>query len=140
VEDLTGVSPGAATGVVVVAAVWFAIGLGPFAGRRRGHDGFSWFVAGVILGPLAVVFAVDAWRHDERPVHRPLVAGDGGRDRGTVDILVGFDGSTGSQAALAAAIELLGARLGRLTLATVIPYDGGREGERASGSRPRRAG
>ena len=120
-----------ATGVVVVAAVWFAIGLVlSLVLGRRGHDGYSWFLLGVVLGPLAVVFAVEAWRHYERPAHRPLVAADGGRDRGTVDVLVGFDGSTGSQAALAAAIELLGARLGRLTLATVIPYEGGREGER----------
>ena len=40
-------------------------------------------------------------------------------------MLVGFDGSPGSRAATEAVVRLLGDRLGRLTLVTVIPFDGG---------------
>ena len=50
-------------------------------------------------------------------------------DPGPVDVLVGFDGSPECRSALESAIAVLGTRIGRLTLATVVPYDGGRERE-----------
>ena len=43
-------------------------------------------------------------------------------DSGLVDVLFGSDGSSGSAAALDAALAVLGDRLGRLTLATVVPF------------------
>ena len=107
-----------------VGGVWLVIGvlLGIVMGRR-GHSGFGWLVLGTILGPLAVVLAIDAKRHDERPepdVIRPEGAVPG--SRGPVDVLVGYDGSPESAAALDAVRGLLGERLGRLTVATVAPY------------------
>lgn len=42
---------------------------------------------------------------------------------GAVDVLVGHDGSPEAAAVVQAAIELLGPRLGRLTQATVVPFD-----------------
>jgi len=124
--------------VLLLAAAWLGTGLVlSFVLARRGHDAFSWFVLGTMLGPLAIILAIDSCRHDEHPARRfdagasptedvPVTGGE------TVDVLVGFDGSDESKAALASAIELLGARLGRLTLATVIPYDGGMSDEGAA--------
>ena len=47
----------------------------------------------------------------------PIAAGTG-----PVDVLVGADGSPESEAAMDSVVALLGDRLGRLTLATVVPY------------------
>jgi nucleotide-binding universal stress UspA family protein len=123
------------TVVLTILVTWLAIGvvLSVLLGRR-GHSAFAWFVIGLMLGPLAIPIAVVAWRRGEdldveivRPASSPA-GEDGGGDR--VDVLVGFDGSAESRAALHAAIDLFGARLGRLTLATAIPYDGGIDDER----------
>ena len=53
--------------LLALAGVWVTIGivLSVVIGRR-GHNSFGWLVMGVLLGPLAVVLAVDARRHDER--------------------------------------------------------------------------
>lgn len=117
--------------VVTIAAGWMAIGLVlAIVMGRRGHDSFGWLVTGAVLGPLAVVLAVVTRRVDEalQParVRRGPPAIPGG---GPVDVLVGFDGSTESLAAIDAVPELLGNRLGRLTVATVVPYGELREQE-----------
>ncbi|HEX2064145.1 MAG TPA: universal stress protein [Acidimicrobiales bacterium] len=117
--------------VIVVVPAWLVIGLALSAVLgRRGHDGFTWFLLGAVLGPLAIALAVDSWRHAEHPAPRTLAVSTGADEGTDVDVLVGFDGSGESLAALATAVDLLGPRLGRLTLATVIPYDGGRERDR----------
>jgi nucleotide-binding universal stress UspA family protein len=114
------------------AVAWLIIGLGlSVLMGRRGHDAFSWLLLGSLFGPLGLVLALDAWRHGERR-HPELVSLRRTRGHGPVDVLVGFDGSPESKAALAASLELLGARLGRLTLTTVIPYDGGLDHERTA--------
>ena len=114
-----------------VAAVWLAVGLTlSLVMGRRGHDAFSWLILGTLFGPLGAVFAFEA-RSEER--RRPeLVAGRMSLGSGPVDVLVGFDGSPEAEAAAAVATELLGARVGRLPLATVLPYDCGFEAERAA--------
>lgn len=118
--------------VLAIASAWLAIGvvLALVLGRR-GHSGFSWFVLGIMLGPLAIALAVDAWRRDE-PGEARVLAPSAGAEAGAVDVLVGFDASPESRAALDAAVELMGTRMGRLTMATVIPYDDGKDGERAA--------
>lgn len=122
-----------ATVILVVAAAWLGIGLVlSLVLGRRGHDPFSWFLLGLMLGPFAIALAVDSWRHEKPPSARRAVAAAGADGGQTVDVLVGFDGSADSLAALSAAVDMLGTRLGRLTLATVIPYDGGLEAERDS--------
>lgn len=87
---------------------------------------------GLMLGPLAIALAFDSWRHHEapEPVRLATPQVPAGSDR--VDVMVGFDGSVEARAALTGAVELLGSRLGRLTLATVIPFDGGRDAEHAA--------
>lgn len=116
---------------LVVAASWLSIGLAlSLVMGRRGHDAFSWLLLGTLFGPLGAIFAVEA-RGEERT--RPqLLARQKSSSDGPVDVLVGVDDSPESRAALLAATELLGRRLGRLTLATVIPYDCGFDRERTA--------
>src|SRR5581483_8354295 len=97
---------------------------------RRGHDAFGWLLLGTLFGPLAAVFAVEA-RGQERPGPK-LVAVRRSIGPGPVDVLAGVDGSPESEAALLAAAGILGPRLGRLTLPTVIPYDSGFDRERTA--------
>src|SRR4051794_19237002 len=118
--------PDSFTAVLVIAACWAAIGivLSTVMGRR-GHSGFEWLVLGTLLGPLGVILAVDAWRHDEDLHEAVLVGGVHALPRrGPVDVLVGYDGSPESVAALDSALALLGERLGRLSVATVVSYGG----------------
>lgn len=119
-----------ATTLFLVLAGWLAIGLVlSIVLGRRGHDRFSWFVLGTLLGPLAVAFAAVAWRQGEELQQKTIVASPVAPGEATVDVLIGFDGSPESRAAIASVVSLFGARLGRLTLATVIPFDGGRVNE-----------
>jgi nucleotide-binding universal stress UspA family protein len=105
-------------------ATWLAIGVVlSIVMGRRGHDSFAWLVLGAVLGPLGIVLAIDAWRHGEHT--RPTsLAGNGPATVGCglVDALVGYDGSPESAAAMQGVVELLGDRLGRLAVATVVPF------------------
>lgn len=115
--------------ILGVAGAWLALGLAlSLAMGGRGHDRFSWLVLGMIMGPVALALAFVSWR-DERLGTQTVATGPRGHADG-VDALVGFDGSPESRAALAACIELFGDRLGRLTLVTVVPFDGGTSSER----------
>ena len=119
------------TFVIVAAACWLSIGLTlALVMGRRGHDAFAWLILGTLFGPLSAIFAVES-RGDERPSPE-LVKARHSSGPGPIDALVGIDGSPESQAALHAAIEILGPRLGRLTLATVIPYDSGMDRRRTA--------
>lgn len=109
---------------MLIVAGWVSIGtaLALILGRR-GHDRFSWFVLGSMLGPFAVVLAVDALRHEHEvpPVVVAAAVPAAGEPGGT-DVLVGFDGSAEARAALETAIELFGGHLGRLTLTSIVPF------------------
>ena len=126
--------------VLAIAGAWVVIGLVlSIVMGRRGHDSAGWLVLGALLGPLAVVMAVDAERNEERL--RPARLAGGPRapaGSGPVDLLVGYDGSPESAAAVDAAVGLLGPRIGRLTVATVVPYDDVREEERRADQELRR--
>jgi nucleotide-binding universal stress UspA family protein len=117
--------------LLAVAVAWLVIGAAlSLVLGWRGHSGFSWFVLGTLLGPLAIGLAISSWRSDEHP--EPRVVAGPAADVDGVDVLAGFDGSPESRAALDAVIELLGSRLGRLTIATVVPFDGGADEERSA--------
>jgi nucleotide-binding universal stress UspA family protein len=117
--------------LATIAVVWLLIGLALSLGMgRRGHESFGWLVLGTVLGPLAVLLAAAAVRDEHHATDRVLDPGASGG--GPVDVVVGVDGSPESRAAALAVVSLLNGRLGRLTLASVIPYDGGRETERAA--------
>jgi nucleotide-binding universal stress UspA family protein len=118
--------------VIAIAVGWVVIGLVlSIVMGRRGHDSFGWLVTGTLLGPLAVVLAIEARRRSEVLEPEPMRRGPPAiPSSGPVDVLVGFDGSPESRAAIDAVPTLLGDRLGRLTVATVVPYGELREQER----------
>jgi nucleotide-binding universal stress UspA family protein len=108
---------------LVVVIAWFAIGLGTsYLMARRGHDAFSWWLVGTALGPLAVGHVLDRILRERDRTDRSSGAARASSDR-KVDVLVGIDGSSESEAAAAAACALLGERLGRVVLASVLPFD-----------------
>lgn len=109
--------------VVVIAVGWPLLGVVlALVMGRRGNEPSSWFILGAILGPLAVVFALDSWRHRE-DMGEPRVVRRTVRASGSVDVVLGADGSPESLAASRGVVSLLGERLGRLTLVSVLPYD-----------------
>ncbi len=117
------------TPVAILAACWLAIGTVTAAVMwRRGHDGFGWLLLGVILGPFTPLFAMEAWRRREAVT--VVAPGVPGRRDGPVDVLVGIDGSARSAATVLGTVHLLGPRIGRLTVATVVPHDVGADDER----------
>ncbi|MGH9011216.1 MAG: universal stress protein, partial [Acidimicrobiia bacterium] len=99
------------TVVLVGGVAWLAVGLMlALVMGRRGHDAFSWLILGTLFGPLGAVFAIEA-RSEE--FSRPELVAPRQSGAGPVDVLVGFDGSAESRAALAAVADLLGPRVGR---------------------------
>lgn len=109
-------------GVTALAFAWVAVGfVTALTMRRRGHNLAAWAALGMLLGPFTVPLAIE--RRRGAPGHpwtriRPGVSGGG-----PVHVIVGVDGSPECEAAVVAAVELLGPRLGRLTLATVVDHD-----------------
>jgi nucleotide-binding universal stress UspA family protein len=88
---------------------------------RLGYSPFAWGLLGLLLGPIGLLLALVEVRND-RPWWTRLVAG-GDPGGGPVDVLVGIDGSPESAAATTTALELLGGRVGRLTLVAVTDLD-----------------
>ena len=125
--------------VLVVGGAWLAMGLAlAIVMGRRGHNSFGWLVLGTLLGPLGLALALDAGRHSERLEPAPLDGGAPARvGAGPVDVLVGYDGSPESAAALDAVVALFGDRIGRLTVATVVSFGDITEEERLAGERLR---
>ncbi len=108
---------------LVVVLVWLAVGTATaLVLGRRGHDSFQWGLLGAVLGPLVVPIALKATRA-ERPLASVITTGTAGF--GSVDVLVGLDGSPESQGAVAAVAELLKDRIGRLRLVHVLAFDSG---------------
>jgi nucleotide-binding universal stress UspA family protein len=109
------------TVLLLIAVVWLTIGivLSVVMGRR-GYDTWNWLIVGAILGPLAILLA--ATTRPAPPAATTAVTTTHSAD-GRVDVLVGVDGSPQSEAAIRGVDALFGDRLGRLTLASVIPLD-----------------
>jgi nucleotide-binding universal stress UspA family protein len=107
---------------IIVALVWALLGVSmAVVMGRRGHQPFMWLVLGIVLGPLVLPLAASAIRHDEPGLFERLSLGRAGT--GSVDVLVGIDGSAEAEHALRDAVGLLRWRIGRLTLAAVLDYD-----------------
>jgi nucleotide-binding universal stress UspA family protein len=104
--------------VLIVAALWVGIGLTlAVVMGRRGYDLAAWLVIGPVFGPFAIAIAVlDSPRGAIGPEPSP-------HSMHRTDALVGIDGSEQSIAALQGTEELLGSSLGRLSIATVVPFD-----------------
>jgi nucleotide-binding universal stress UspA family protein len=78
-----------------------------------------------ILGPLALPLAWGRIGSEPAATNREIVDAVPGPGTGPVDVLVGIDGSAESETALRTAVEILGPRIGRLTLAGVTDFDYG---------------
>ena len=113
-------SPTGALAVVILAWVTIGIIAGLVMGRR-GHSWFTWAALGAVLGPLVIPLAVGSIRREHETHAVTLARGD--RTAGPLQVVAGIDGSAAAHAALTSAIDLLGDRLGALTLAAVIDYD-----------------
>ena len=125
--------------LIVIGASWLAIGLIlSLVMGRRGHVGFGWLVVGTLLGPLALALAIDSIRHGEALAPIQISTPSAAAGAGTVDVLAGYDGSPESRGAIEGAIRTLGDRLGRLTVAMVVPFDNIQEAERIAGHDLRR--
>ena len=88
---------------------------------RLGHSPFAWGLLGLALGPIALLLALVEVRNECPWWTRLVASGDPGS--GPVDVLIGIDGSPESAAATTAVLELLGDRVGRLTLVAVTEVD-----------------
>jgi nucleotide-binding universal stress UspA family protein len=112
----------ATAALLMFLLAWLGIGVvASIVMGRRGHAPFTWAALGAALGPIVIVLAAESIRREREPAELVLRAGTAGR--GPVDVVVGIDGSAESEQALTAVIELLGSRLGRLTLAAVLDFD-----------------
>jgi nucleotide-binding universal stress UspA family protein len=112
------------TGFALIAVVaWFAIGLGTsYLMARRGHDAFSWWLVGTVFGPLAVGYVLNRILLERGRTDRSEEAARA-PSGGEVDVLVGIDGSAEAEGAVTTVCALLGPRLGRVVLASVLPFD-----------------
>jgi nucleotide-binding universal stress UspA family protein len=118
---------GTASEVLLIGlAVWLTVGvtLAVLMGRR-GHNPFEWFLVGAILGPIALPAAWARTKDESVASGRHVIVATPAAGTGPVDILVGIDGSEESRAALHTALDVLGSRIGRLTLASVTDFDYG---------------
>lgn len=112
---------------MLIAALW--VGTGLFAALlmgRRGHRHWYWTLVALLLGPLAWPILAER-TSGEAPHMQQLSAG---RATPGIHLLAGIDGSEDSAHAATAAVGLLGATVGRVTLATVADYDTEGTGDR----------
>jgi nucleotide-binding universal stress UspA family protein len=107
---------------IIIALVWGLLGVSmAVVMGRRGHQPFMWLVLGIVFGPLVLPLAASAIRRDEPGLFERLSLGRVGT--GSVDVLVGIDGSAQAEQALRKGVSLFGRRIGHLTLAAVLDYD-----------------
>lgn len=117
---VAGVSATAA--LFLVLGIWVVIGvLTAFAMGRRGHRPLTWVALGVCFGPLVIPLAISSLREHQENTVETVLRGRAGA--GSLDILVGVDGSDEAMTATRRAIELFGSSTRRFTLAAVLDYD-----------------
>jgi nucleotide-binding universal stress UspA family protein len=106
---------------LIIVGAWILVGLLSAAWMaRRGHRDPAWLFMAVVLGPVMAAAASE--RVQRRP--RRLARMESGEESaGHLRVLVGFDGSAESQAALDLAVDVLGPCARGLVVAEVVDYD-----------------
>ena len=123
--------------IVLGVVVWLSIPpLLSRAMRRRGYDGDSWLVVGLLLGPVGVALATLEVLYDVP--EGPRVLGAGLTGKGEVSILVVLEADSPTRPPTAALAEV-SPYLRRLGLAQVLPKGGPRVDERQAEQTLRRA-
>ena len=107
---------------IVFFALWITAGLvTAVILSRHGHDLRSNGAVGVVFGPLYIPFAMRL-RREERAV-KPVLVSEGHSGSGPVDVLIGLQGSPAGAASALPVLQLLGHRVGRVTLARVLDFE-----------------
>ncbi|MGH9183325.1 MAG: hypothetical protein ACRDZ9_05865 [Acidimicrobiales bacterium] len=115
-----GTSPRLAVALLVA---WVTSGLvTAYVMRRRGHDFRPVAALGFVFGPLFIPLALDAVRHREPRAPSHLLS-DGRWAGGPVDVLIGLVGPAETVADVVPVLDLLGPRVGRVTVAVAIDYE-----------------
>lgn len=105
--------------VAVLLVAWFGGGLvAALRMARRGHSLKLALPLGLILGPFLALYEGEAERPSPRAT--PTLPS---KEPGAFNVLIGVDGSKESEAAVRAAVDLLGGSMTSLTLATVLAYE-----------------
>jgi nucleotide-binding universal stress UspA family protein len=108
---------------VIATIAWILIGVvTSFVMGRRGHDPFTWWLVGTVFGPLSIGYVIDRIRLERKLANRSSPRSDREAE-GSVDVLIRIDGSPEAESAVGVVSSLLGPRIRRLTLATVLPYE-----------------
>ena len=111
-------------------AAWLLLGIAvSIVLGRRGHDSTGWLLLSILLGPLSLLLAVDAVRHDENLAVETVATSSAPAPAGGLRVLIGYDDSPDAHAVIKAVLDLMGSHLQCLTLARVLPYDDGRDDE-----------
>jgi nucleotide-binding universal stress UspA family protein len=116
--------------VVAVVVLWVIVGLAARVSLLRGGH---WHMSGptaAFMGPFVIVALVSVRQQPRRTDARAVAVGEPAG--GPVDTLVGIDPSPEARAALVGAVDMLGPRIGRLVIATVLPSGFRDAGERQS--------
>lgn len=105
-----------------VAIAWIVIGTAVgFHEVRRGHWRWLWLL-GAIAGPVAIPLA-RLNRQNEPYIAASVLSESSHADSLGLHVLAGIDGSPESLAAVHRVVEMLGTRLGELTLAMVVDFE-----------------
>lgn len=108
--------------IAIIVLSWLVVGAGlGLYEARRGHWHWLWLL-GAVAGPLAIPITRELESNERfaRPVPMSSATGSG---PGAVRLLAGVDGSDSSITAARLAANLLGSRLGSMTLAVVATFE-----------------
>ena len=107
---------------VALLIAWVAFGMvTAYAMKRRGHEVRPWIGLGIGLGPLLIPLARRDVRDRESSVQAQSLS-EGDLGPGPIHLVVGLMGPAESISDVIPMIELVGSRLGRVTICSAIDY------------------
>ena len=113
--------PAPLVGVALIGG-WVTAGLlTAVALSRHGHDLRSTGALGLVFGPLFIPFARELRKNEEEA--KPVLVAPGRTREGPVDVLVNLRCPPAGAASVLPVLQLLGHRLGRVTLVRVLDFE-----------------